>query len=124
MIKELQVASKIICKRLRERPYKRNVTITAWQATVEQMLDGRRSGTFSWRRCVSDEVDRYIDEMDDETKLAIWNSTEDADLIPDADLETITKCLYPHVFHSVRPAIFRAVKRREKIESDQDGVRQ
>jgi hypothetical protein len=90
------------------------VTITAWNAVVDQLLDGRRYGAFSWHRAVEAEVRDYIAEMDEGTKRRIWESTEDAELIPDAGIETITECLYPFVFQAVLPRIYRAVRYRER----------
>ncbi len=46
---------------LRSKPYRRYKTkITKWQAIVEQMLDGRRSGEFSWMRSLMEQVRTYI----------------------------------------------------------------
>jgi hypothetical protein len=93
MIKELQTASRVICQRLRQRPYQKGVTITAWNAVIEQLLDGRRYGAFSWHRAVETEVRGYIAELSAETKRTIWESTEDAELIRNASMDTITDCL-------------------------------
>lgn len=94
------------------------MTITAWNAVIEQLLDGRRYGAFSWHRAVETEVRRYIAELSDETKRAIWESTEDAELIPNASMETITDCLYPFVFQATLPRIHRAVRNRERFEGE------
>lgn len=114
MIPELQMAGRVICRRLRERPYQRGVKITAWDAVVDQLLDGRRYGAFSWNKAVKTEVLRYISELDEATKRRIWESTEDAELIPDASMATITNGLYPFVFRAVLPRIYRAVRNRER----------
>jgi len=121
MIPELQAASRVICQRLRQRPYQRGVTITAWNAVVDQLLDGSRSGAFSWHRAVETEVRGYIAEMDEETKRRIWESTEDAELILNASIETITECLYPFFFQAALPRIYRAVRNRERREGEQAG---
>jgi hypothetical protein len=118
MITELQTASRVICQRLRQRPYQRGVTITAWNAVVDQLLDGRRYGAFSWHKAVETEVRRYIAELDERTKRRIWESSEDAELIPNASIETITDCLYPHVFQGTLPRIHRAVRDRERKEGE------
>jgi hypothetical protein len=118
MIPELQAASRVICQRLRQRPYQRGVTITAWNAVVDQLLDGSRSGAFSWHRAVETEVRGYIAEMDEETKRRIWESTEDAELILNANIETITECLYPFVFQANLPRIYRAVRNRQRREGE------
>lgn len=120
MIKELQTASRVICQRLRQRPYQRGVTITAWQAVIDQLFDGRRSGAFSWQSAVETDVRRYIAELDEPTKRRIWKSSEDAEVLPNANLETITDCLYPHVFQATLPRIYRAVRDRERKEGERD----
>ena len=119
MITELQTVSRVICQRLRQRPYQRGVTITAWDAVVDQLLDGRRYGAFSWHSAVETEVRGYIAELDEETKRRIWEASEDAEVIPNAALETITECLYPHVFQATLPRIHRAVRNRERREGEQ-----
>jgi len=119
MITELRTASRVICHRLRQRPYQKGVTITAWIAVIEQLLDGRRYGAFSWHNAVETEVRGYIGELDEETKRRIWESTEDCKIIPNASIETITDCLYPHIFHATLPRIHRAVKNREVKEGEQ-----
>ena len=121
MIKELQTASRVICQRLRQRPYQKGVTITAWNAVIEQLLDGRRYGAFSWHRAVETEVRAYIAELSDETKRAIWESTEDAQVLSNASMETITDCLYPFVFQATLPRIYRAVHKRERLEGEPAG---
>ena len=118
MIKELQTASRVICHRLRQRPYQKGVTITAWSAVIDQLLDGRRYGAFSWHKAVETEVRSYIGELNEETKRRIWESTEDCDVIPNADIDTITDCLYPHIFQATLPRIYRAVRNREKKQRD------
>ena len=82
MLKELETASRVICERLRQRPYQKGVTITAWNAVIDQLLDGRRYGAFSWHKAVETEVRRYIGELDEATKRKIWDSSEDAAIIP------------------------------------------
>jgi hypothetical protein len=114
MIKELETAAHAICQRLRQRPYQSGVSITAWDAIIDQLLDDRRSGSFSWRKALSKEVDRYIAELDDQTKRTIWESTEDHPLIPNASMDTITRCLAPFVFHAATRPIYRTVDRRER----------
>ncbi len=121
MITELQNASRVICQRLRQRPYQRGVTITAWDAVVEQLLDGRRYGAFSWHNAVEAEVRRLIAEMSEDTKRKIWDSCEDAEIIPNASIETIAECLYPHVFQATLPRIHRAVRNRERRGGEPDG---
>jgi hypothetical protein len=118
---ELQTASRVICQRLRQRPYQRGVTITAWNAVIDQLLDGSRYGAFSWQRAVETEVRRYIAELDEETRRRIWELTGDAEIIPNASIETITDCLYPHVFLATLPRIHRAVRNRERSEGEPDG---
>ena len=122
MIKELQTASRVICQRLRQRPYQRGVTITAWNAVIDQLLDGRRYGAFSWHKAVETEVRGYIGELNEVTKRRIWESTEDAEIIPNANIETITDCLYPHIFQATLPRIHRAVRNREWKEGEPDGA--
>ena len=122
VIPELQTASRVICQRLRKRPYQRGVTITAWNAVVDQLLDGSRYGAFSWQRAVEIEVRGYIAGLDEETKRRIWESTEDAEIIPNASIDTITDCLYPHVFQATLPRIHRAVRNRERREGEPDGA--
>ena len=121
MIKELQIASRIIGQRLRKRSYQRVVTITAWNAVIEQLLDGSRSGAFSWHKAVETEVRAYIAELDEQTKRRIWESTEDVAILPNADINTITDCLYPHVFQATMPRIHRAARNRERRESEDRG---
>ena len=121
MILELQAASRIICQRLRQRPYQRGVTITAWSAILDQLMDGSRSGAFSWRKALETEVRGYIAEMDEATKRRIWEATEDADIIRNATIETITRCLYPFVCQATMPRILRAVQTRERIQGEPDG---
>ena len=121
VIRELQTAARIVCRRLREKPYQPRVKITAWDAIIDQLLDGRRYGAFSWQNALSKEVKRYIAELDEDTKRRIWESTEDRPVIPNADIETLTKCLYPFVYHAARGPIDRAVSRRErKLAADDD----
>ena len=114
MIKELTDAGREICARLRAMPYQPRVTITAWSAVIDQLLDDKRYGAFSWRRAVSREVERYIASLDDATKHRIWDSTEDRHVIPNASMETITKCLYPFVHDAAMRPIYRAVQRQER----------
>ncbi len=121
MIKELQTASRVICQRLRQKPYRNGVTITAWDAVIDQLLDGRRYGAFSWRKALKIEVKRYIFELNEETKRKIWESTEDAKIIPNASIETITECLYPIVVQATIPRVNRAVDYREPKLSDDTG---
>ena len=118
MLKELETASRVICQRLRQRPYQKGVTITAWNAVIDQLLDGRRYGAFSWHTAVETEVHRYIGELDEATKRKIWESSEDAAIIPNADIDTITDCLYPHIFQGTLPRIHRAVRNRERKEGE------
>jgi hypothetical protein len=118
MIKELQTASRVICQRLRQRPYQKGVTITAWNAVIDQLFDGRRYGAFSWHRAVKTEVRGYIGELNEETKRKIWESTEDSKIIPNADIDTITDCLYPHILQATLPRIHRAVRYREQKEGE------
>ena len=122
MIPELQTASRTICQRLRQRPYQRGVTITAWNAVVDQLVDGSRSAAFSWRRAVETEVRGYIAELDEETKRRIWESSEDAEILPNASMDTITYCLYPHVYEAIMPRILRAVRNRERKEGEPGGA--
>jgi hypothetical protein len=121
IIKDLQTASRVICQRLRSRPYQKGVGITAWNAVIEQLLDGRREGAFSWDTAVAKEVRGYIAELSEETKRRIWESSEDAEIIPNASIDTITNCLYPHVFQATLPRIHRAVQNRERNEEEPDG---
>jgi len=118
MIRELQTASRVICERLRRRPYQRGVRITAWNAVVDQLLDGSRCGAFSWHRAVETEARGYIAELDEETKRRIWESTEDAEIIPNASLDEITEGLCPHVLQATMPRIYREVRRRRRAESN------
>ena len=120
MIKELQTASRVICERLRKKPYQKGVTITAWDAVIDQVLAGKRYGAFSWDNAVAFEVNRYIAELDDASKQIIWDASEDAEVIPNADIKTITGCLYPFVFNAALQRIYRAVRRKERREADQD----
>jgi hypothetical protein len=119
MIKELQTASRVICQRLRQRPYQRGVTITAWSAVIDQLLDERRSGAFSWSRAVGKEVRAYISELSDEVKRTIWDSSDDAEIIPNADINTITRCLYPIIYQATMPRVNRAVRYREQRNGEQ-----
>jgi hypothetical protein len=114
MIPELKIAGRTICARLREQSYQRGVTITAWDAIIDQRLDGKRDGAFSWQHAVTKEAKRYIGELDETTKRRIWESTEDAAVIPDAGLETIAECLYPFVFDAANRLIHKAVVDRER----------
>ena len=120
MIKELQTASRVICQRLRQRPYQKGVKITAWTAVIDQILEGRRSGAFSWHKAVEVETRRYIGELPDQTKQRIWDSCEDAELLPNASIATITDCLYPHIFQATLPRIHRAVRNREAKQRELD----
>jgi hypothetical protein len=95
------------------------VTITAWSAVIDQLLDGSRSGAFSWHRAVETEVRAYIGGLNDEVKRKIWDSSEDAEVIPDADINTITECLYPIIFQATLPRIHRAVSYREHRDGEQ-----
>src|SRR4051812_33410578 len=114
MIKELQTASREICPRLRKRPYNKSkaARMTAWTAVIEQLLDGRRYGAFSWQKAAETEVRGYIAELDERTIRSIWEASDDAEVLPGASLETITECLYPIIFQATEPRIFRAVKYR------------
>jgi hypothetical protein len=114
MIPELKMAGRTICERLRHKPYQRGVTITAWDAIIDQRLDGRRCGAFSWQNAVEKEAKRHIGELDAMTKRKIWESTEDSTIIPDAGLKTITECLYPFVFDAANRLIHKAVVKRER----------
>lgn len=114
MIPELKTASRIVSKRLKKRPYQRGVTITAWNAVVDQLLSGSRYGAFSWHNAVEKEVRNYITELGDDEKRRIWISTDDAKLISNASIETITECLYPYVFDAAQRPIRRAVRRRQR----------
>lgn len=118
MIEELQTASSLICQRLRQRPYQKGVTITAWNAVVQQLLDGSRSGAFSWHNAVEKEVRGYIVQLNEATRCKIWDSTEDAEIVRNASLETITDCLDPIVFQATIPGIYRAVRNREKSKAN------
>ena len=118
MLKELETASRVICQRLRQRPYQKGVTITAWNAVIDQLFDGRRYGAFSWHKAVEMEVRRYIGELDEATKRKIWESSEDAEILPNADIATITDCLYPHIFQATMPRIHQAVRNRERKEGE------
>lgn len=109
MISELRTASCVICQRLQQRPYLKRVTITAWRVVVEQLLDGRRYGAFSWHNALEIEVWRYIEELDNVKKRKMWKSTEDCKIIPNTSIETITDCLYAHIFQASLPRIYRAV---------------
>jgi len=122
MIKELQTASRVICERLRKKPYQKGVAITAWDAIIDQVFARKRCGAFSWNNAVAVEVNRYIAEMDDATKQIIWDASEDAEVIPNADIKTIAECLYPFVFQSVMPRIYKAVRQKERKEADQEGT--
>ena len=72
---DLKLAARVICDRLRNRPYQRGVSISAWDAIVDQCLDGRRYGAFSWQNAVFGEVDRYLNEMSAEAKQRVWDTT-------------------------------------------------
>lgn len=122
MITELQTGSRVICQRLRQRPYQRGVTITAWNAVIDQLLDGSRYGAFSWHKAVETEVRGYIAELDEATKRRIWESTDDAQIIPNASIDTITDCLYPYVFQATLTRIHRAVRNRERKQDEPDGA--
>src|SRR6266478_505570 len=122
MIKELQTASRVICQRLRQRPYQKGVTITAWDAVIDQLLDGRRYGAFSWQKAVDIEIHRYIGELNDQTKRTIWDSTENAEILPNAKMDVITECLYPPLFHATLPRIHRAVRNRARIQDERADV--
>lgn len=121
MIPELRAASRIICQRLRQRPYQRGVTITAWSAILDQLMDGSRYGAFSWRKALKTEGCGYIAKMDEATKRKIWETTEDADILRNATIETITRSLYPFVCQATMPRILRAVQTRERIQGEPDG---
>src|SRR5437016_2098325 len=121
MIPELQTASRVICQRLRRRTYQRGVMITAWNAVIDQLLGGSRYGAFSWHKAVETEVRGYIAELTEETRRRIWESTEDAEIIPNPSIDTITDCLYPHVFQATLPRIHRAVRSRERKQGEPDG---
>ena len=60
--------------------------MTAWIAVIEQLLDGRRCGAFSWHRAVETEVRGYIAELDERTKRTIWDSSADSKVLPRATL--------------------------------------
>jgi hypothetical protein len=124
MIKELQTARRVICQRLRKRPYNKSkaAKMTAWTAVLEQLLDGRRYGAFSWHNAVETEVRGYIAELDEQTKRTIWNSSADSKVLPGASLETITECLYPIIFQATLPRIHRAVDYRRKTGEPEGGA--
>ncbi len=114
------MARRVICQHLRKRPYNRSklAKMTAWDAVIEQLLDGRRYGAFSWANAVGGEVRAYIAELDEKTKRTIWDSSADSKVVPGASLETITDCLYPIIFQATLPRIHRAVDyRRNRDES-------
>jgi hypothetical protein len=121
MIPELQTAARVICQRLRQRPYQRGVTISAWKAVLDQVLDGRRYGAFSWGNTVEAEVRRYIAELDEATKRRIWESTEDAEITPNASIQMISDGLYAYVFQATVTRIYRALRNRERRERKQTG---
>jgi hypothetical protein len=116
MTKELETASREICRRLRQRPYNKSraAKMSAWTAIIEQLLDGRRYGAFSWHKAVKSEVLGYIAELDEGTKRKIWEASEDFDVLPGANLQTITECLYPIIAQATMPRIHRAVDYRQK----------
>ena len=114
MIEELKTAARVICARLRQRPYQAGVTISAWDAIVDQRADGKRYEAFSWQNALSKEVELYIAELDEATKRKIWESTDDCKVLPNADLATITECLYPFVMDAVGRPVHRAVRNRQK----------
>ena len=124
MIKELQTARREICLRLRKRPYNKSkaAKMTAWTAVIEQLLDGRRYGAFSWHNAVAVEVRGYIAELDEATKRKIWDSSADSKILPGASLETITECLYPIVLQATLPRIHRAVDYRRKTGEAEGGA--
>ncbi len=95
-IPELQIAIRVICQRLRQRPYQRGVTITAWDAVVDQLLDGSRHGAFSWHNAVETEIRGYIAELSEEIRRRIWESTEVAVIVPSASMDTITDSVSAH----------------------------
>ena len=72
----------------------------------------------AWHKAVETEVRRYIGGLDEATKRKIWESSEDAAIIPNADIDTITDCLYPHIFQATLPRIHRAVRNRERKEGE------
>jgi len=118
MIPELQTASRIVCQRLRQRPYQPGVTITAWKAVIEQVIDGRRGGAFSWNKALATEVYKYIAELSEDSKRRIWESTEDSELLPNASINTITEGLYPFVFNAALSRIYRSIRRRKQRERE------
>lgn len=88
--------------------------MTAWTAVIEQLLDGRRSGAFSWHKAVEKEVRGYIADLDEPTRRKIWESHSDSRVLRDANLDTITYCLYAIIFQATLPRIHRAVDYRRR----------
>jgi len=58
----------------------------------------------------------------DATKQRIWDSTEDRNVIPNANMDTITKCLYPFVLDAAMRPIYRAVRRQERKREANNGA--
>jgi ATP-dependent DNA helicase RecG len=81
---------------------------------IEEPMTTTRTGAFSWRRAVAQEIDRYIAELDDRTKRTIWKSTPGARDIPATSMAAITRYLAPFVYAAVLRPIHRAVANRER----------
>lgn len=111
---------------LRRTPYRRyNTSITQWQAIIEQMLDGRRSGEFSWMRAVMNQIRAYIQALPEAERQQLWLETDTAREFPELarlPLKNFTDVLAPEVHAPVLSRIARAVRRRERLEEDIDDV--
>ena len=103
------------------------ITVCGWVRTRRdakafsfiEINDGRRCGAFSQYNAVETEVRRYVADLDEQSKRRIWESSDDANVIPNASIETITGCLYPHIFQATLPRIQRAVRNRVWKEGEQ-----
>ena len=109
---------------LRKTPYRRyNTRITQWQAVIEQRLDGRRSGEFSWMRAVMDQVRAYIQALPETERQKLWLETDTARKFPQLarlPSKEFTDVMAPEVHAPVLSQIQRAVRRRERLEEVDD----
>ena len=113
-----------IARALRKTPYRGyNTRITQWQAIIEQKLDGRRSGEFSWMSAVMGQITAYIQALPEAGRQELWHETGTAREFPHLatlPLKQFTDVLAPEVHAPVLSRINRAVRRRERLEEEAD----
>ena len=118
----LQRAVKTICAQFKTKPYRKyNTRVRLWEAIIDQIVDGRRCGEFSWMRAVRREIEDYIRSLSDEERLALWDETTTASEFPELrtlPLDRFIDSLAPEIHAPVLAPIHRAVERRTRAGSE------